>query len=515
MQNQQKFLVALSAVIATIFIGCEQTKPSPSSAPSGTTPQKYKMTTAIPPSITTPDKVETSIGTLNFFDGVPTDETAKKAYDQLDLSRGIEAFLNGIPGASMVALRQGSRDVGAVDGTVGIFQNLMDSKSLYLTPNSESIYYATWIDLKNGPMIVESPPKVLGVVNDFWFRYVCDMGNAGPDKGQGGKFLILPPDYKGTPPKGYFVFKSPTYGNLVLGRGFMVNGSPKPSADSIEQHMRVYPLSEAGKPHEAKFVELSGREMNTVHSNDFHFYEEVNEIVQEEPEDSYGPDMMGIFNSIGMVKSKPFAPDDRMKKILTDAVAIGNATARSIDFRNRSAEAPIYPGQHWNTPFIGGSYQWLTKGGARNFDARTMFFYAATVNTPAMAVAMPGIGSQYASSNFDSSGGAFDGSKTYRLHVPANVPVKDFWSVVLYDTQTRSMLQTDQQFPSLSSQTNPKANGDGTVDVYFSPARPANATNWVQAIPGKSWFTIFRLYGPLQPWFDKSWKLPDIEKVQQ
>ncbi|SCB19316.1 DUF1254 domain-containing protein [Cupriavidus alkaliphilus] len=473
----------------------------------------YKMTTPIPPQITTPDKVETRIGTLRFFDGVPTEETATRVYDQLDFSRGIEAFLNGIPGASMVALRTGSRAVGAVNGTIGIFQDLMDSRSLYLTANTESIYYATWIDLRNGPIVIESPPGVLGVVNDFWFRYVADLGNAGPDKGKGGKYLILPPDYKGTVPKGYFTFKSPTYGNLVLGRGFMKDGSTRAAVDSIRQHMRVYPLAEAGRPHAPKFVELSGREMNTVHANDFSFFSEVDQIIQEEPEDSYGPDMMGIFNAIGLVKGQPFAPDARMKKILTDAVATGNAIARSIDFRNRAKEAKIYPDAHWNTPFIGGSYEWLTRGGARNFDARTLFFYAATVNTPAMAVAMPGVGSQYATANLDASGQPFDGAKTYRLRVPAKVPVKDFWSVVLYDTQTRSMLQTDQRFPSLSSQTRPKSNPDGSVDVYFSPERPANVENWVQTVPGKSWFTIFRLYGPLQPWFDKSWKLPDIQRV--
>ena len=384
----------MMAIVATTLLvtGCRQTR-APSSSASGPVPaqRKFKMTTPIPPDITTPDKVDTSIGTLNFFDGIPNPATAQKAYDQLDRTRGIEVFLNGIPGVSMAALRQGSRSVGAVDGTIGIFQNLMDSKSLFLTANTESIYYATWIDLKNGPIVVESPPDVLGVVNDFWFRYVCDMGNAGPDKGRGGKFLLLPPDYKGTPPRGYFVFKSRTYGDLVIGRGFMKDGSTKPAVDAIESHMRVYPLSEAGKPHTAKFVDLSGREMNTIPPNTFKFYEELNEVVQEEPEDSYGPDMMELLNAVGIVKGKPFAPDQRMRKILTDAVAIGNGIARSIDFRNRSTEASIYPGEHWNTPFIGGSYQWLSPGGARNFDARTMFFYAATVNTPAMAVAMPGV----------------------------------------------------------------------------------------------------------------------------
>jgi hypothetical protein len=480
---------------------------------AGARSHHYKMTTSIPPDIMTPDIVETRIGKLQFFDGVPTVDTAAKVYDQLDFSRGIEVFLNGIPGASMVALRTGSREVGSVDGTIGIFQDLMDSRSLFLTPNTESIYYATWIDLQNGPIVVESPPDVLGVVNDFWFRYVTDLGNAGPDRGKGGKYLILPPDHKGSIPEGYFVFKSSTYGNLVLGRGFMKDGKTSAAVEAIKRYMRVYPLSEAGSPHPPKFVELSGREMNTVHSNSFHFYEELDQIVQEEPETSYGPDMMGLFNAIGMVKGKPFSPDERMKKILTDAVAVGNAAARSIDFRNRASEARIYPDRHWNTPFIGGSYQWLTKGGARNFDARTMFFYAATVNTPAMAAAMPGIGSQYASANFDSQGEAFDGSKTYRLRVPADVPVKDFWSIVLYDAQTRSMLQTDQQFPSLSSQTHPKANTDGSVDIFFSPTRATDMNNWVQTLPGKSWFTIFRLYGPLQPWFDKTWQLPDIEAV--
>ncbi|WP_223515972.1 DUF1254 domain-containing protein [Pseudomonas sp. GL-R-26] len=477
-------------------------------------PATYKMTTPIPTEIQTPDSVDTSIGELKFFDGVPTRETSRKLYDHLDFLRGVEVFLNGIPGASMVAIRTGLREVGAENGTVGIFENLMDSRSLFLTANTETIYFWSWLDLKDGPLIVETPPNILGVIDDFWFRYVVDLGNAGPDKGKGGKYVLVPPGYEGKLPEGYFVVKSPTYGNLLFGRAFMENGDTRPGVASLKKGLRVYPLTSLKSPPQTRFISLSSKQMNTIHANTFKFYEELNQIVQEEPAGAYGPDMTGLMAAIGMQKGKPFEPDARMKKILTDSVAVGNATARSIDFDNRNPMALIYPDRHWTTPFIGGSYEWLNDG-ARNFDARTMFFYAATVNTPAMAIAMPGIGSQYTAANFDNEGNPFDGAKTYRLRVPANVPAKDFWSVVLYDTQTRSMLQTDTQFPSLSSAKGLKANVDGSVDLYFAPSKPANAENWIQTIPGKSWMTIFRLYGPLKPWFDKSWQLNDIEPVKQ
>lgn len=501
MPETVKHTRALSVIALAALAACTSASP----------PASYRMTTPIPVQITTPASVDTRIGTLSYFDGVPTPQTADKVYDNLVFMRGVEAFLNGIPGASMVAIRTGLRGVGATGSTVGVFESLMDSKSLFLTANTETVYFWNWMDLKDGPVVVETPPDILGVVDDFWFRYVTDMGNAGPDKGKGGKYLFVPPGYTGAlPSSGYIIVRSSTYGNLLFGRAFMKNGDPRPGVASLKAGLRVYPLAQVANPPATQFIDLSGKAINTVHANNIEFYDEINQIVQEEPAGSYGPDMTGLFASIGMVKGKPFAPDAHVKAILTDAVAVGNTTARAIDFANRNPAALIYPDGHWTTPFIGGSYQWLNDG-ARNFDARTMFFYAATVDTPAMAVAMPGIGSQYAAANVDAVGKPFDGGNRYVLHVPANVPVKDFWSVVVYDTQTRSMLQTDQQFPSLSSEKNLQKNRDGSVDVYFGPTPPAgHETNWIQTLPGKAWFTIFRLYGPLQPWFDHSWKLPDV-----
>jgi len=474
--------------------------------------QQYKYETPIPPGITTPDKVDTRLGTLKFEGGYPDAATVEKVYDNLDFQRGVDVFLNSIQGASLVALRRGLRGEGCIDGTVGVFNTLMTARSLFLTANTDTVYAMTWIDLSKGPVVIESPPNSLGIVDDFWFRYVADLGNAGPDKGKGGKYLFLPPGYKGDVPQGYFVFKSRTFGNAFFTRGFLVNGDPGPAVESFHKNMRSYPLSEADNPHPAKFVNLSGKAFNTIGPNDYSFYEDVNTLIQEEPADSENPELLGQLMAIGIQKGKPFAPDERMKKILTDAVAVGNATARAVSYRPRDPQVYFYPGKAWSTPFVGGSYLFLDDG-ARLLDARTYFFYNATGITPAMSIKMVGVGSQYAIAFFDADKNYLDGGKNYKLNIPANPPAKNFWSMIAYDAQTRSMVQTDQEFPSKASHTaGLQKNADGSYDLYFGPKAPAGKeSNWIQTVPGRGWFACLRLYGPLEPWFNKTWRPGEIE----
>ena len=247
---------------------------------------------------------------------------------------------------------------------------------------------------------------------------------------------------------------------------------------------------------------------------DFSYFDEVNEVIQEEPTAATDPETLGLLASVGIEKGKSFAPDERMKKILTEAAAVGSATARALAYRSRLKDAYYYPNSAWCSSFIGGSYEFLHDG-VRMLDARTFFYFYATGVTPAMATKMVGVGSQYAAAFVDAKAQPLDGSKNYRLHLPPNIPAKNFWSIVLYDNQTRSMLQTDQQFPSIGSQKKGiVSNRDTSVDVYFGPtAPPGKEANWVQTWPGKGWNVLLRLYGPLQPWFDKTWRPGEIEEV--
>jgi hypothetical protein len=252
---------------------------------------------------------------------------------------------------------------------------------------------------------------------------------------------------------------------------------------------------------------------NTIHSNDFSFYEEVNELVQEEPAEALDAERAGQLAAIGIVKGQPFAPDDRLRAILDKAARVGAGISRTLLYAPRDPDSVLYGS--WKQVFVGGSYEFL-RGGARLLDARTEFHYMATVITPAMAQAQVGAGSAYVYTVHDSRGDVLDGGETYRLHVDPDVPAQNFWAVDVYNTQTRSLIQVPSTiYPAVASNTGGlQANPDGSYDLYFGPNAPAGKeSNWVETIPGKSWFQLFRLYGPLEPWFDRTWKLNEFEPV--
>ena len=515
--------IVLLVLALTLIISCKQAETNKEAENTTTTESvatstkvpKYKAD--IPVGLLTPDKVNTELlGELEFFDGMPSDATVTKTMDFLDLSRAAEAFLNGIPAASIYAMLEGLKDGGAAPGDLMMWEDYGDARTLGLTWNTTTPYSFAEINVKDEPAIVEVPAgKLVGAVDDAFFRWVTDLGFTGPNQGKGGKFVFVGPDYNGKLPKGYSVVKTPTYRNWLFLRAIVDNDDVEAATLGLRTQFRIYPLSKLDNPPKGRVVFASGSKINTIHANDYSFYEELNAVIQYEPADAFNPELVGQFAAIGIKKGEPFAPDARMKKILTEGVAIGNATARSLTFRPREERLYFYPGKRqWYSPFTGGSSEFMNNG-ERVLDDRIIFHYYATGITPAMARAQVGTGSAYEIGAHDSEGNYLDGNKTYTVTLPAPIPAADFWSFMVYDNQTRSILETDQKSGGVDSNSpDIKPNDDGSYTVWFSPSPPAgHEGNWVQTMPGKSFNVLLRLYGPLEPFFDKTWMPGDFELI--
>ena len=512
---------------------------------------------AIPSSIVTPNVVETGMGQLTFKDGAPTPETAKTVKEFLTFTNGLNVYNNSFRGASAYALQKGFQDAGAPDNSVLIFSELMDSNSLFLTANADTVYYMSAVDLTKGPMVIEQPPKSVGTINDMWFSWVIDIGFPGPDRGEGGKYLIVPPGYDGPlPDSGFHIAHSKTNRVLYAARAYLVDNDAKPAVEMIKKTMKIYPYTPGGygtsiataldggvrleqdpKIPETKFVECSGKVMNTIPPSDYTFFEMINENVQQEPATSYDVELAGQLAAIGIVKGKPFKPDDNTKRVLTDAAKFGNATGRVLNWRYGAMHPDwfYYKNSMWGNmlweggaffetppPIITkeGTFKPLPPTGARTLDSRTAFYFGYTLDSPGMIMRVPKVGSQYLMGFLDADGNPYDGAKTYKVTLPKDIPAAAFWSFTLYDNQSRSMLATPQKFPRAGSQSYPSPaavpGADGSTTVYFSPTQPEGVErgNWIQTMPGKGWFTLLRLYSPLETFFTKEWKPGEIELVK-
>ena len=468
-----------------------------------------------------PSKIDTNFGALEFQGGAyPTKATVDKVYEELDRQRATQLYLDLFPALSVHGILKGQvRDLGVRSSSdILVTPTKMNSTPLWLTGNTDSIYAWMTLDLKvDGPTVMEIPPNVMGPLDDANFRFVVDFGATGPDKGKGGKYLILPPDYEGDVPDGYFVARSPTYLNWALLRANTdIIGTGDKAFDYYKKNLKIYPLKTG--PRKGNYIDAGHMPVNTLVPEDWRAFKWLHEIISYEPQDVFNIEQRGKLASLGIEKGKPFNPDARMKKILDAAAKQAVAMARVITFASRDPDVRFYPGTDlsWETPFIGGNSE-FKKNGYRNLDARTLFHYNAIVITPAMAAPMPeGRGSKYTSTYFDENEEYLDGGRTYKMTVPPNVPVREFWSVTVYDPITRSQLQTSQEFPSISSQNNPPANADGSVDIYFGPKKPKGVSeeNWIQTVKGKGFFPFYRIYGPLKAFNDKTWKPLNIEPMK-
>ena len=460
-----------------------------------------------------PDRIETNFGALEFSGGAfPTQASVQKIYDEMDLQRATQAYMDFYPALSLYAIVKSQvRDFGLKSASVaGVEADFMFPSENYLTGNDITVYAFASIDLGiDGPTVVEIPPGMYGTANDATFKYITDMGTTGPDKGKGGKYLFLPPGYQGDVPDGYFVMQSSGYRVWAMMRGFDV-GSGDEAVKWFEDRLKVYPL--ATGPRKTDFVNASRMGANTLVPEDGSAFEMLNEIIQYEPSDLFSMEQRGRLATLGIEKGKPFAPDARMQKIFDQAAKQGVAMSRAILYASRAPDIKYWPERQWEKMFLHNTE--FTRNGYREIDARTLWHYQAIVVSPNLLSTTPGAGTAYLTAFRDKEGTYLMGDRNYRLRVPANPPVKRFWAVTAYDPTSRSLLDSGGKI-TVGSMSAPQANADGSVDVYFGPQAPAGKeSNWIKTDPAKGFFVVFRFYGPLEGYIDKTWMLDDFELVE-
>ena len=469
-----------------------------------------------------------NLANLPFQAGYVAKDDAPVLLDELFYQRAVQTYLWALPALNMYGMKEGSEKVfGKGYNILPIFKKRLNAKTLITTPNSDVIYALGYLDLKeDGPMVIEVPPGLQGIIDDFWQRPIPsvgeidgrkwsgDVGLPGPDQGKGGKYLILPPDYTGEIPPGYFTYRSGTYGVFVFWRGFFKD--PKQLAEPVKvmEQTRIYPLGKKETAKPMQFPDASDVPANMLYPQDGTAFDMLSRFVDHEFVDPADMVMRGMAAELGIVKGKPFTPDASRRELLDKAARAATRIGHVIAY----TPSPLvknglwYPDRHWINVFPGNA-----TFAADTFDylnARTGFFTYAYSTSPGMALNMENVGAKYPTAFMDADGDFLNGSQNYVLRLPKDIPVALFWSATVYDPITGSGLDNGQPFPSLNTMDKPVQNADGTIDIYFGPKSPGEGKNWLATIPDKGWFTIFRLYGPKKAFFDQTWKLNDIEKVK-
>jgi hypothetical protein len=437
----------------------------------------------------------------------PSDSSASKAYDDTDLNSAITAYKFFFPTVSIAATWKGN--VAAGLATNKQFMIMEGSpKQLVFTPNSDTPYEGANIDLG----------ALMCVVNDMNQRYVMDMGLPGPDAGKGGKHIILPPGYKGKVPAGYFTGVPTTNHVLLLVRAIPPKGDVQ-AAIAMLKTVKMYPLNNPAAASQVTWFDIGDKHIDFTPvpwEKNLDYWKQLAEVINNEPPYEAYRNEYGLLASLGIAKGKPFNPDDRMTGILIKAAQIANDQMRVQSFADRRPDRMAWPDRKWEWATLRPENGTFDTPDYKDLEARTKWFYQAQIESPAMFRRTAAAGSLYWLGTRDSTGAFLDGGKTYTLTVQQPVPAKLFWSVTVYDPDSRSEIVTDTYKAALRSLYELKDSANApSVDLYFGPNSPAgHEGQWIKTIPGKGWFTYFRIYGPGTPAFDGSWKPGDFEEVK-
>jgi hypothetical protein len=452
-----------------------------------------------------------------FEHSFPSGRTSQRARDDADFQRAIIAYRFWYPAVSTEGIFNGNREVGIKDGeSIGIAST--GPRQVGFTLNSDTPYGSGVIDVSKGPVVVDVPPGAfIGLVNDHYQGWVLDMGLPGPDAGKGGKHLVLPPDFRGDVPAGYYVGYSKSYKNLLALRSLPLGGDANKALEAL-RGVRVYPLAAGPNVTPVEIVDTSDKRMDSSclrWEDNIQFWDVLHQIIDAEPIVPAFLPMYGLVAELGIEKGKLFAPDARMKAILERAAKAGRDQMLVSAFDSARPDRINWPDRKWEwVGLVPGSAQFETASGI-DLEARDRWFAQAIVTSPAMFNRSAGAGSLYWLSDRDKTDAFLDGGKNYKLTIPQPVPDKLFWSVTVYDAATRSQVQTDQDKAALRSLFELKdAASSPSLNLYFGPTAPAGQEGrWIKTVPGRGWFAYIRIYGPEQAAFDKSWKPGDFEAV--
>ena len=441
------------------------------------------------------------------------DDVARRMVER----RAVEAVVWGMPAVNFDLMFEAMlRTTRGSFNQVVYWSRLVDWKNQTLTPNPDVVYLMPFINTQEaGPVVIEIPPAGDGTINgtimDAWQMPLEDVGPAGVDKGKGGKYLVLPPNYKGKPPAGYIVLPSDTYEGYALLRSLLKSGSDADLAKAVAygKRIKVYPLSQAARPSETIFLDASDVVFDSAIPYSARFFQSLDRFVQREPWLTRDKAMIDVLKTIGIEKGKAFVADGARQDLLTEAAR--EAHAWLSNQYEALFDKPYAEGSRWTLP-VSPDYVKEAPDGYSSPDVYPVDVRGVVFTFAFFAPKHLGAGQFYLMTIKDKDGEALDGGKPYRLTVPANAPVSQYWSATVYDRETHTLIR-DLTRPGRSSQSPElQKNADGSVDLYFGPEAPAGKdSNWIPTKAGAAFEVLFRFYGPQKPFFDKTWKLPDIE----